>query len=166
MMTKAMKVVTIACGMLVCAGCTQRLTDFTMISTKNVDLSRVSEFKRGPARVQGRDTVLVILFIPTKFQINLKEAIDRAIQSVPGCVALVDGVLYHESGWFVVGGWGSFVIEGTPLIDPKLTASLPSRHIIVAYDKNRDRFVPRYVSEAEFVQVRADALKRPITTSR
>jgi hypothetical protein len=69
-------------------GCTSRLVDFTIISTKNIDLSHAATFQRAQTRVEGRDVVHIILFIPTGI-VNLKEAIDRAIGSVPGAVALV-----------------------------------------------------------------------------
>jgi len=94
------------------------LVDFTAISTKNVDWSRATSFERGKARVKGKDIAHIIIVIPTGIP-NMKEAVDRAIESVPGGVALLDGVLYHK--WFYIPplyGQSWYVIEGTPLIDP------------------------------------------------
>ncbi|HEY5974644.1 MAG TPA: hypothetical protein VIU41_07880 [Geobacteraceae bacterium] len=107
--------VVIAVGCL--SGCVQRLTDFTIISSKNVDLSRGGEFVRAEGRVEGEDTKPVIIFpigIP-----NAKEAMDNAIQSVPGCVGLVDGVLEHEAFAFIFG-YTKYRVKGTCLMDPKL----------------------------------------------
>ena len=104
---------------LLSAGCTTRLTDFTIISTKNIDLSRGAEFVRGPGRVEGVDKKHIIIFIPTGVP-NAKEATDRAIESMPGCVALLDGVLEYQ--WFYfpyVYGYNLYRVKGTPLIDPK-----------------------------------------------
>jgi len=102
------------------AGCTVRLADFTIISTKNIDLARGADFKRGQARIEGVDSVSIIIFVPTGTP-NIKEAIDRAIESVPGAVALLDGVIYAKS-WCIplLYGQNKYVVEGTPLIDPNL----------------------------------------------
>ena len=55
-------------------GCTQRLVDFTAISTKNVKMAS-SEVG---SRVEGADCVPVVFF--PLGQPNMKEAIDRAIE--------------------------------------------------------------------------------------
>jgi hypothetical protein len=104
----------------VAAGCTIRLTDFTMISTKNIELARAATFKRAANRTRGKDTTYIIVAVPTG-QPNMKEAIDRAIESVPGAIALVDGVIYSTS-WYIpmIYGENSYVVEGTPLIDPSI----------------------------------------------
>ncbi len=101
-------------------GCTIRLGDFTMMSTKNVDLSRGANFERGPNRIEGRDTIHIILFIPCG-RPNIKDAVDRAIQSTPGGVALMD-VVWRQEGWWIPFTYGqiSYVAEGTPLVDPAL----------------------------------------------
>jgi hypothetical protein len=110
-------------SLLVLNGCTTRLTDFTIISTKNIDLSRGADFKRGDNRVEGEDLKHIIILFPTGMP-SPKEAADKAIESTPGAVALLDGVLEHE--WFYVPyvyGYSTYRIKGTPLIDPKLLKS-------------------------------------------
>jgi hypothetical protein len=107
--------------LIISAGCMTRITDFTIISSKNIDLSKASTFKRTSDRVKGEDRMWIIIFFPTKFKIDLKAAIDEAIQSVPGCVALVDGVVSAESWYFLIGT-DAYMVEGTPLIDPSLTS--------------------------------------------
>ena len=133
-------------------GCTTRLTDFTVLSTKNVDLSRMSTYTRGTSRVQGEDLAFIIIFIPTS-QPHPKEAIDRAIQSVPGAVALVDGVVYQKGWWFIVGQSG-FIVEGTPLIDPALTgghAKLQSNYMLSLYNPQTKQQEVKYVDKETFV---------------
>ena len=46
---------------------------------------------------------------------------DRAIESQPGAVALVDGVVSFKS-WIIpfIYGQQKYIVEGSPLIDPKL----------------------------------------------
>ena len=105
---------------LIFSSCSQRVLDFTLISSKNVDLTNGASFVKGKSRVEGTDMVHIILFIPTG-QVNIKEAVDRAIESTPGCVALLDGVIYTKSWWIpYIYGQASATVEGLPLIDPSL----------------------------------------------
>ena len=138
------------------SGCATRLIDFTMISTKNVDFTRGANFVRGKNRVEGIDEVAIIIFIPTGTP-NIKEAIDRAIESVPGAVALVDGVVTQKS-WYIpyIFGKSSFVVEGTPLIDPSMaSAERASNYIVSKMDESGEVQELRYVSKTEF-----DGLKK------
>jgi hypothetical protein len=90
------------------SSCKTRLVDFTVISSKNVNL-RLSEDGKGP-RVEGRDM---------KFcgRPELKEAIDRALEGAgPGYDALIDGVVYQRNEFLKNG----FSVEGTPIKTSKL----------------------------------------------
>lgn len=98
-------------------GCVQRVTDFTVISSKNFDLSRGSQYVMSDKRAEGTDTKAIIL-IPLGVP-NAKEALDNAIQSVPGCIALSDGVLESEFFSFFFG-YIQYRAKGTCIIDPKL----------------------------------------------
>jgi hypothetical protein len=40
---------------LAMASCTNRILDFTMVSSKNIDLSRGASFERGKSRVTGEE---------------------------------------------------------------------------------------------------------------
>ena len=137
------------------SGCAFRLVDFTIISTKNIDLSRGADFKRGATRVSGEDQVCIIIIIPLG-QPNIKQAIDKAIQSVPGAVALLDGVITAKF-WYIpyIFGQSSYVVEGTPLIDPKLlVAKLNSNYIISKLDRKGNVLQTKCVSKAEFESVK------------
>lgn len=102
----------------VLSGCTARIGDFTIISSKNIDWSQASSFKRQFSRIEGVDKCHIIIFIPTGVP-NMKEALDVAIESVPGCVALLDGALYKRVWWIpYIYGQTSYIVEGTPLLDP------------------------------------------------
>jgi hypothetical protein len=108
---------------LLLSGCSTRVADFTIISSKNIDISKGVDFKRGSARVRGEDLKHIII-LPGSHP-NAKEAMDQAIESVPGAVALVDGVLNH-SLWYIpyIYGQEAYEVEGTPLIDPSLLRSM------------------------------------------
>lgn len=136
----------------VLSGCVTRLADFTLISTKNVDLTRGASFKRAQSRVTGEDSVSIIIIIPTGVP-NMKTAIDKAIESVPGAIALLDGVLSQKI-WYIpyIFGKSSFVVEGTPLIDPALNiaAKLQSNRIISRLDDKGNVIETKYLSKAEY----------------
>ncbi len=139
------------------SGCATRLIDFTMISTKNVDFTKGASFKRGRERVEGIDEVSIIIFIPTGTP-NIKEAIDRAIESVPGAVALVDGVVTQKS-WYIpyIFGKSSFVVEGTPLIDPSMASvERESDYIVSKMDESGEVEELRYVSANEYAALKKD----------
>jgi hypothetical protein len=138
-------------------GCSVRMIDFTIISTKNVDLSKAGSFTRAKDRAVGEDLVHIIIIIPTGVP-NMKEATDRAIESVKGGVALVDGVLYSKA-WWILYGQQSYVIEGTPLVDPALAAQdpLPANHIVCQIDKKGEVEKVSYVTKEEYGKVRKDA---------
>jgi len=78
---------------LISTGCSVRLTDFTAISTKNLNLPA----KKGE-RVEAEDCAKLLFgLIPINgtFQPNLKQAIDNAIEKGNGDV-LIDGVVYSN----------------------------------------------------------------------
>lgn len=130
-------------------GCTQRVTDFTVISTKNVDLSSKS-LKRASERIVGEDPAYIILVFPVGTT-HLKQAIDNTIEKVPGAVALVDGVVSFTSFYIpMIFGKQSYVVEGTPLIDQNILSSLPSNYIISIYNDELKDFEVKYVSKEEF----------------
>lgn len=102
------------------SSCTQRILDFTLISSKNVDMTRSADFIRGKSRVLGRDMVHIVIFIPSG-TVSIKEALDKAIESIPGCVALLDGVIYSKFWWIpYLYGESAVIVKGLPLIDPNL----------------------------------------------
>ncbi len=105
-------IVASAIASLFLGGCTMRVADLTMASTKNYNLVS-SGFVKGE-RVQGEDTAPVVVFplgIP-----NMKTAIDRAIEKNKCSVALTDVVITQLNQAFVFGRIG-YRVEGTQVID-------------------------------------------------
>ena len=98
--------------MILASGCSRRMMDYTIISSKNMQLQIPSDAV-GP-RVEGKDEVWVII-IPLGTP-NIKEAVDRAIESAgPGYDALIDGVLYQTTRYYVLASKIGYRIEGTPI---------------------------------------------------
>lgn len=99
------------------SSCSHRITDFTIISTRNVPLgNQAASLQKADQRVKGIDKAHSVLFIPLGTP-NMKEAIDKAIDKYPGAVGLVDGVLKSKGWSILLYGQNSFVVEGTPLYE-------------------------------------------------
>lgn len=99
------------------SSCTYRLTDFTVISTRNVPLGKhAASIEKANTRVKGKDTAHMILFIPLGAP-NMKEAIDRALDKYPGAIGLADGVVKNQFWWAILYGQNSYLVEGTPLYE-------------------------------------------------
>ncbi|MCX7985502.1 MAG: hypothetical protein N2662_00995 [Bacteroidales bacterium] len=123
-------------------------------------MSKSSTFIRGKTRVTGEDKMYIIIFIPTGVA-HLKEALDRAIESVPGCVALLDGVIYSKFFYFpYVFGESSYIIEGIPLIDPSLANhdDIPLYRKIELDQKGQIKKT-EYLSEKEYMALKEKIVK-------
>ncbi len=88
------------------AGCTTRLGDFTVLSTKNVDVSGV---KQGD-RYSGEDCINTVLGIPLG-EPNWKNAMDQALQKGKGDI-LIDTVLTVKGWSLILFGQSCIIIEG------------------------------------------------------
>ena len=142
----------------VLAGCTTRVADFSIISTKNFDLSHAANLQRGATRVEGSDKISIIVLIPIGAP-NMEKAIDRALQTIPGAVALVDGVLYWK-GWYIpyIYGESKYVVEGTPLIDSSIGATeSESAYLVGTLDYNGAVEELRPVTKSEYDAVKHEA---------
>ncbi len=143
------------------SGCSHRVLDFTLISSKNVDLTKGASFVRGKSRVEGTDMVHWIIIIPTG-SVNIKEAVDRAIESTPGCVALLDGVIYSKFWWIpYIYGQQSATIEGLPLIDPSLTSNFDNTPAYgkIELDKNGKILNIESLSSNEYLALKGKIVK-------
>ncbi|MCD8386963.1 MAG: LysM peptidoglycan-binding domain-containing protein [Bacteroidales bacterium] len=99
------------------SSCTHRLTDFTIISTRNVPLgAHAATIQKADVRVKGKDTAHMILFLPLGTP-NMKEAIDKAMDKYPGAIGLADGVVKSKFWSCFFYGQSSYIVEGTPLYE-------------------------------------------------
>lgn len=109
--------------------CKTRIMDYTIISTKNLDMSRIGEMKRSTGeenRIVGVDRAHIVLIFPVTKKASMEEAVDKALESIPGAVALVDGVVYRRDFRFpFVYGLHAIIVEGTPVIDESLIGYQP-----------------------------------------
>lgn len=101
----------------------EELGRFTIISSKNVDLSRLGQMQRSAEKVETKKFNAKGAFIKdVKLSENyqLENALDSALEQIPGAVAMVDAkVEYFYSKGFGKEQWG-YKMEGTALIDTSL----------------------------------------------
>jgi hypothetical protein len=135
-------------------GCVTRIGDFTVMSSKNVDLSRLGEFSRSSKTIKGTDSLITVLgFITVKSQVDLKKALDNALSKIPGAQALVDVRIDVRRLNFLLFEIDSYIVSGTVLIDPRVvgasetTADKP--YLVMETDDGED-FIMRYVSKEEY----------------
>ncbi|MHC4473288.1 MAG: hypothetical protein ACYS99_20275 [Planctomycetota bacterium] len=93
-------------------GCVIRHGDFTVLSNK---LVRTSDFELSKADrvkdVEGVDVAHIIIFIPTKGQVLLEEAIDDALRKGRGDV-MTDAVITFTSYYFLLYGQSKWTVRG------------------------------------------------------
>jgi len=94
---------------VILAGCTNRLADLSVVSTRNIDPQASYELvQRG---VEGDDIRKIIIFIPSGPS-NLEEAIDSALEKA-GADYLTNARIY-AGGWYVplIYGQAGFRVVG------------------------------------------------------
>ena len=110
--------------LLVAGGCTTTpILDFSIISTKSLSVEDLGRLERREVRVSGQTEQQVYFIVPVG-NVSVRTSVDRAIDSEPGCVALVDGSINLTQRMFFpfIYADSKIVVEGTPLIDPARTS--------------------------------------------
>ena len=100
------------------SGCVQRVGDFTIASTKNINVKDGKHKIDESRRLMGRDTIHIIVFIPTGARPDMKEAMDNAIEKAPGAVAL-SNVTIKRGQWYIplIYGQDYYEVEGNPVFE-------------------------------------------------
>jgi len=90
-------------------GCSQRLGDFTVISTKNVDIG--TNYLIVQKNAEGYSTKQIIVLFPTGYP-DIKSAVDDVLNKYDGQI-LGDAVLEHSS-WYIpfIYGETTYKIRG------------------------------------------------------
>ncbi len=119
-MKKTLFLITVS---IILTSCSQNLFNFTFISTKNIEIEKLSLLKKSSEKAKGEDKAHIIVIIPSK-TVKIDQAITNTIDKIPGCIALMDGVVKSKF-WFIpyIYGQQKIVIEATPLIDTSLVKS-------------------------------------------
>ena len=106
-----------------CFGCSLRQTGFTIISTKNVELSSIDLKETNVVRNQsGRDSRLWLLFIPLSGNPKLEDAVNECLENGKGDFIINPVVrstgwsllLFSYGGWHITGDVGNSLAGKTP----------------------------------------------------
>ena len=98
---------TLASAMLL-SGCTERIGDFTLISTKNVEIG--GKYKKLDTRYKGEDGRGILLGIPLGMP-NLKTAVDNCIEAGTGEL-LTNAVVESSFWWAIIWGEQKYIVTG------------------------------------------------------
>jgi hypothetical protein len=93
---------------LTLVSCTQRIGDFTLLSTKNVEIG--GKYKKLDGRFKGEDIKGMLLVIPLGIP-SFKTAVDNCIESARGDL-ITDAVLDQTFWTAIVWGEQGFTITG------------------------------------------------------
>jgi hypothetical protein len=136
------------------AGCATRVGDFTLMSSKNVDLSAIGSYQRSAKNVKGSDTKLsMILFIPLNPTYDLKKALDKALSKIPGAEVIVDVRIDVRKIPLLLVTFEGYVVSGTVLINPQVvdaSETTADKPYLVMDTKDGKHFTKRYVNETEY----------------
>lgn len=93
-------------------GCASRLGDFTLLSSKTVEISRVDLKKVTYSRgIEGSDGRFWFLFIPFGNAPSLEEAVDAALENGNG--DFMTSAVIHRTSWTIIlFSWESYAVSG------------------------------------------------------
>ena len=102
---------------LLISGCAHRIGDFTVASTKNMNIKSALHKVDFDKRLVGIDLKHIIFFFPTGIP-NMKEAMDNAIEKAPSAVGL-SNVTVKIVNWYIPLLYGQqyYEIEGNPIFE-------------------------------------------------
>ena len=87
------KIFAIALAATALLGCTQTMGEFSILTTKSMDITQQLYRVDDRQRLEGDDSIFVFFGIPFGSIPHMKEAIDNAVESDPRAVALSDAKL-------------------------------------------------------------------------
>lgn len=98
-------------------GCTSTIGNFTIASTRNMDIKSNNFRIDSSTIVKGDDTQYMYIIIPTGIP-EIKEAMNNAIQKAPGSIGLSD-VTIKYGGWYIPLIYGQlyYIVEGSPIYE-------------------------------------------------
>lgn len=100
--------------LLTLVGCSHRVADLTLVSTKNVDLNATQLDARNGTRITGEDCAIALLGLLPLGVPNLQGAVDDALEKGGGNI-MVDEVTYAKGYYFILFSQSCIEVEGTVL---------------------------------------------------
>tara|TARA_Y100001935_G_C17156180_1_gene432932 strand:+ start:272 stop:604 length:333 start_codon:yes stop_codon:yes gene_type:complete len=94
--------------LLLFTACSTRVADFTIISTRNIDMD--GNYELVESKVKGKDVTPIIAYIPLGSP-SIEDAIDDALDSVDGDI-MTDVTVRSNVLWFIYFGTYTYVVVG------------------------------------------------------
>lgn len=126
---RLMTIAALLVAVFITSGCSVRVADLTLVSTKNIDLSDANFDAKKGQRAKGEDCVVHLLGIPLGVP-NLEKAVDKALETGRGNV-MVDQVTYANAVNFIIAGQSCIEVEGT-VLHTATTGTTPNKPAIKA----------------------------------
>lgn len=121
--------VTVLAAVFLTNGCSVRVADLTLVSTKNIDLSDANFDAKKGRRAKGEDCVVLLLGVPFGVP-NLEKAVDKALETGGGNV-MVDQVTYANAVNFIIAGQSCIEVEGT-VLNTGITGGTTNKPVVKA----------------------------------
>ena len=106
-----------ALALTVLDGCSQRIGDFTVISTKNFDIN--AKYKKLEGRFSGSDSKIMILFIPFGVP-NTKAAVENCLENSHGDL-LTNASLDYNTWTAIVATGMAYVVTADVWVKASLS---------------------------------------------
>jgi hypothetical protein len=108
--------VLLLCACLCLTGCTTNLGDFTLLSSKNVNLANFSNAKAEATgeKTHGEDCVHIICVFPTGTP-NLKQAVDQALEAKNAYMLTNARIKFTDFYIPYIYGQIKYEVDGTPV---------------------------------------------------
>jgi hypothetical protein len=116
-MTLSNKTLVVFASLVMLSGCSSRMADLTLVSTKNLGSTNLSLSSKSGKRERAEDCKFSLLGIPFGIP-SLETAVDKALQAGNGTV-MIDEVTEEKTTWVVLGNINCIVVEGTVVNVPK-----------------------------------------------
>jgi hypothetical protein len=134
---RLLTVATLLAAVFLTIGCSNRIADLTLVSTKNIDLSSAKFDVNKGQRAKGEDCVISLLgLIPLGIP-NLENAVDKALQNGNGNI-MVDQVTSRSEVYFIIAARSCIDVEGT-VLNTGTTGGTTNKPIVkqpVSYNTN------------------------------
>lgn len=123
---KIQKKLSLFITLLILASCSHRSLDFSIISTKRIDLSKGDRFVKMSKRINAVDRSVIITIFPTSYP-SFQQAVEKGLAQAPGAVAIADGTM-HERFWWIpfIFGRHEIKISGVPIMYKDNVGSISS----------------------------------------
>ncbi len=94
---------------LAVSGCSIKFGDFSLLSTKQVEINGTKKYRKGNKKVVGKDIAHIIILFPTKLPLSYSDAVSNALDEY--CAEYLTEVKITQKFWFIPYIYGRTWVE-------------------------------------------------------